>query len=283
MQDVRPSPIAGAWYPGDPQKLRASVDAQLASAQVPTLDGEIVGVIAPHAGHRYSGAVAAHAFRCLQGLEPAVVAVVSPMHQPHEGRLCSTDHHAYATPLGEIPVDHALIKELEDNLDPQSGLTIERIRFDQEHSLEIELPFLQRVLHTPFRLLPLMLRDQTRTTCEAVGHALAAVLKSKSHILVASSDLSHFKSDAVARQLDAFILERIEAFDPVGILDAEEHKLGYACGKGAMAAVLWAAKDLGATDVKVLNYANSGDVTGDLYSVVGYGAAVITRSFESRR
>jgi AmmeMemoRadiSam system protein B len=283
MQDVRPSPIAGAWYPGDPEKLRASVDAQLEAAQIPTLEGEIVGVIAPHAGHRYSGAVAAHAFRSLQGLEPAVVAVISPMHQPFEGRLCTTDHRAYATPLGEIPVDHALIKELEDNLDPRFGLTIERIRFDQEHSLEIELPFLQRVLHTSFRLLPLMLRDQTRATCEAVGHALAAVLRSKAHILVASSDLSHFKSDAVARKLDAFMLERVEAFDPVGILDAEEHMLGYACGKGAMAAVLWAAKDLGATDVKVLNYANSGDVTGDLYSVVGYGAAVITRSDEPHR
>lgn len=278
MQDVRPSPIAGAWYPGDPEMLRTSVDSQLQAAQIPTLEGEVVGVIAPHAGHRYSGAVAAHAFRCLQGMEPAVVAIVSPMHQPSSGKLCSTDHRAYATPLGEIPVDHALIDEFESALDPQLGLTIERIRFDQEHSLEIELPFLQRTLGASFRLLPLMMRDQTKITCEAVGHALATVLKSKSHILVASSDLSHFKSDTVARRLDAFMLDRVAAFDPTGILEAEQKKLGYACGKGAMAAVLWAAKDLSATDVKVLQYANSGDVTGDFYSVVGYGAAVITRN-----
>ena len=277
MQDARPSPIAGTWYPGSPDALADSVDAQLQAAQIPPLQGEVVGIIAPHAGHLYSGSVAAHAFRCLQGLAPEIVTIISPLHQPYPGRLYTTGHLSYATPLGEIPVDHSLVDRLEKVLQKVAGLSIERIRDDQEHSLEIELPFLQRVLASPFRLLPLMLRDQTRDTCEAIGRALADILASEKHILVASSDLSHFNSDALARQLDAVILERIEAFDPAGVLAAEEKRLGFACGRGAMATVMWAAQGLGADRVEILKYATSGDVTGDRTAVVGYAAAAITR------
>jgi AmmeMemoRadiSam system protein B len=184
---------------------------------------------------------------------------------------------SYATPLGEIPVDHALIERLDEVLQSQSGIALERIRNDEEHSLEIELPFLQRVLSAPFRLLPLMIRLQNRQTCEALGRALAAVLSGTPQVLVASSDLSHFKPEAEARQLDSAVLERIETFDPGGILDVEEQGLGFACGRGAMAAALWAAQELGADRARVLKYATSGDVTGDRSAVVGYAAAVITR------
>jgi AmmeMemoRadiSam system protein B len=111
-----------------------------------------------------------------------------------------------------------------------------------------------------------------------VGRALAEVLRGKSALLVGSSDLSHFYPDSVARQLDAVILARIEAFDPAGVLAAEEEGLGFACGRGALAAVLWAARNLGADHVRVVSHATSGDVTGDLASVVGYGAAVIFRT-----
>ncbi len=275
-------PISGTWYPGTPDALVASVDSQLQAAQTSPLKGEVVGIIAPHAGHRYSGGVAAHAFRCLEGLEPEIVVVISPLHHPYPGRLYSTGHQSYATPLGEIPVDHSLLDRLEKALQKKSDLTIERIRDDQEHSLEIELPFLQRVLEAPFRLLPLMLRDQSRGACEALGGALADVLANEKYILVASSDLSHFKSDTIARKLDSVMLERIEAFSPAGVLDAEQQNLGFACGRGAIAAVLWAAEGLGADRVEILNYATSGDVTGDLTAVVGYAAAVITRQSEAR-
>jgi AmmeMemoRadiSam system protein B len=283
MQDIRPSPISGTWYPGSPDALVASVDSQLKAAQISPPHGEVIGIIAPHAGHRYSGGVAAHAFRCLQGLEPDIVAVLSPLHQPYQGRLYSTGHQSYATPLGEISVEHSLVDRLDEALQTKSGLTIERIRDDQEHSLEIELPYLQRVIETPFQLLPLMLRDQSRETCEALGAALADVLAKEKHVLVASSDLSHFKSDALARQLDGVMLERIEAFDPAGVLDAEEQNLGFACGRGAIAAMLWAAEGLGANRVEILKYATSGDVTGDQTAVVGYAAAVITRQSEVHR
>jgi MEMO1 family protein len=126
-----------------------------------------------------------------------------------------------------------------------------------------------------------MLRDQDRPVSEAVGHALATALTGSKALLVASSDLSHFYPVPIARSLDHELLARIQAFDPVAVLNAEEEGVGFACGRGAIAAVLWAAGDLGADQVRLLGYANSGDVTGDQDSVVGYGAAVIFRAFHA--
>jgi len=278
LTDIRPSPIAGTWYPGTAEGLIQSLDRQLEQAAVVAIPGTVVGVIVPHAGHVYSGPVAAHAFRHFQGLQPQVVAVVSPLHLPYRGQILTTGHSAYGTPLGTIPVEESLLAEFERRLEEGSGLRLSRVREDQEHALEIELPFLQRTLAGPFHLLPVMLRDQSSTAAHAVGQALAEVLRGKSALLVGSSDLSHFYPDSVARQLDAVILARIEAFDPAGVLAAEEEGLGFACGRGALAAVLWAAHNLGADHVRVVGQGTSGDVTGDLASVVGYGAAVIFRT-----
>ncbi len=276
--DVRPSPIAGTWYPGSPGALAESVDRQLAAAEGQSPAGEIVALIVPHAGHVYSGQVAAQAFRCLSGLAPEVVCVVSPLHQLHAGQVLTTAHEAYATPLGEVPVDRPLIDRFAQALAEQADIALARVRRDREHALEIELPFLQRVLSRPFRLLPVMLRDQNRETIEATGRALASALTGVPAILVASSDLSHFFPAPVARRLDAELLSRLEAFDPAAVLSAEEEGVGFACGRGAIAAVLWAARSLGADRVQLLGYATSGDVTGDDSSVVGYGAAVVYRS-----
>jgi AmmeMemoRadiSam system protein B len=275
MQDIRPSPIAGTWYIGNRESLAQAIDRRLRDSVVDPIPGSIVGVIAPHAGHRYSGQVAAHAFRCLEGMTPEIVVVVSPLHQLHRGLVLTSGHDAYATPLGNIPVDQELVKRFEAELASKKGLDVDRIKHDGEHSLEIELPFLQRVLPQPFRLLPLMIRDQSRSTVEAVGHTIGAILANQSAILVASTDLSHFHPQSIAELLDAEVLSRIEAFDPAGVLSAEEEGVGFACGRGAVSAVLWAAKDLGADQVKLLQYATSGDVTGDYNSVVGYAAAVI--------
>jgi AmmeMemoRadiSam system protein B len=141
--------------------------------------------------------------------------------------------------------------------------------------LEIELPFLQRALAAPFKLLPVMLRDQSAFAAKTLGKALASVLQSRKFLLVASTDLSHFYPQKAAERLDGEMLSQIAAFDPQGLLDAEEKGLGYACGKAAVAAVLWAARELGGQRVRVLHHATSGDVTGDLSGVVGYGAAAI--------
>ncbi len=180
--DVRPSPIAGTWYPGSSEALAESVDRQLAAAEVQAPAGEVIGLIAPHAGHVYSGHVAAQAFRCLSGLSPEVVCVVSPLHQLHPAQVLTTAHEAYATPLGEVPVDRPRLDRFAATLAEQADIALVRVRRDREHALEIELPFLQRVLTTPFRLLPIMLRDQNRETIEATAHALASALAGASVI-----------------------------------------------------------------------------------------------------
>lgn len=271
--DLRPSPIAGTWYPGNPAALAESIDKLLESAGKPDLDGQPIAVIAPHAGHRYSGAVAAHAFAALRGYTPDLVVVISPFHNFDPRPLLTTKHRAYATPLGNILVDEIALEELKSRL----KTPISPIAKDPEHSLEIELPFLQRVFKHEFKLLPIMIRAQEPTIARELGEALTEVLKDKNAILVASTDLSHFHDQKTANTLDREMLRRFEAFSPEAIFEAEQSGKGFACGHAAVAAVEWAAKGLGADRVKTLNYATSGDVTGDFSSVVGYGSVVITK------
>ena len=147
-----------------------------------------------------------------------------------------------------------------------------------EHSLEIELPFLQRALVSNWKLLPVMVRARELRVSQGLGKALAQVLRGKSYVLVASTDLSHFYNQQTALAYDRAMLNAIESFDPAAAFDLERAGKGFACGLGAFTAVLWAAKELGADKVKVLRHATSGNVTGDYSSVVGYGAAVIVKS-----
>lgn len=277
IADIRPSPIAGQWYPADPHRLAEEVDAYISEAHLPALEGEPVGIITPHAGHRYSGPVAGYAFAAIRGLQPDLVAVVSPMHYPYEAPLLSSAHAAYGTPLGSIPVDRQALHALDVALAQLLGWGLTCIANDPEHSLEIELPFLQRALSKPFQLLPVMVREQEARVASALGQALAQVLQGRNALLVASTDLSHFYTQSIARKLDHEMLRQVADFDPEGVLRTEESGGGFACGHGALAAVLWAARQLGATRVQVLRHATSGDVTGDYSRVVGYGAAVITR------
>ncbi len=274
MIDLRPSPIAGTWYEDNAKQLAASVDEYLDAAQLPEINGEIVAVIAPHAGHIYSGGVAAHAFAAVRDLTPDLVAVLSPFHNFAQYPLITTRHEAYSTPLGNIEADKSALAELQFNLE----IPIAAVANDREHSLEIELPFLQRVFKNEFKLLPIMVRAQEVDVARQLGHALARVLKNKNALIVASTDLSHFYDQRTAGILDAEMLKRFESFDPESIFQAEYTGKGFACGHAAVATMLWAAQDLGANKVQTLKYATSGDVTGDYSSVVGYGAAVVLKA-----
>ncbi len=275
--DVRPSPIAGQWYPGQASVLAAQVDAFLNQAHLDPLPGEVLAVVSPHAGYMYSGAVAGYAFAALRGRSPELVAVLSPMHHPYPGQVFTTAHQAYTTPLGLVPVDTGALEALQASLTAHASVSVLAVRHDPEHALEIELPFLQRALADSFHLLPLMLRDLTPAQAQAVGQALAEVLKERQAVLVASSDLSHYYPQAIANRLDAEMLRRIEALDPQAVLAAEREGVGFACGRTAIAVTLWAAQALGADGARVLRYATSGDVTGDFNGVVGYGAVAIFR------
>jgi hypothetical protein len=275
--DYRPSPIAGQWYPGNAQRLRDSLENHM-DVDVPSIEGEIVALVAPHAGHVYSGPVAGYAYAAVRGRSPDLVAVIAPMHHPHMAPLVTCGHEAYKTPLGPIPIDRDAVKDLNQRLESALGFGLTPVRNDSEHALEIQLPFLQHALGSEFTLLPVMLRDQSEETTAALGQALAQTLERHNALLVASTDLSHFHSQETARKMDGEFLRRLENYDPAGLLRGEKEGKTAACGRGAVATVLWASKHLGADSVKVLEYATSGDVTGDYARVVGYGSAVITRS-----
>lgn len=267
---IRPSLIAGQWYPGTADSLSEAIRHYLEAAEKAAISGKIVGLIAPHAGYVYSGGIAAHAFCLVQDHSFDRVVIVCPKHSYHPGAILTTAYEAYNTPLGTIPVDIELLATL------KSKVNIESVRHDEEHALEIELPFLQHALHGDFSLLPLMLRDQTYACAEMLGKALAAVIGGdKGTLLIASSDLSHFYTDTEARRLDRVMLDRIEAFDPQGVIQIEEEGRAYACGRAAIAAVLVAARELGATKAQIVGYGTSGDTGGDRSRVVGYGAGVI--------
>jgi hypothetical protein len=156
----------------------------------------------------------------------------------------------------------------------KSDLGLTAVSHDHEHALEIELPFLQQLLGN-FKLLPIMIRNQNTLVVQALARALAETLAGRDVLLIASSDLSHFYPQALAAEFDGEILHRLADFDPQGVLHAEDEHVGFACGRGAIAAALWTAKALGADRVDILHHATSGDVTGKYDSVVGYGAAVI--------
>jgi AmmeMemoRadiSam system protein B len=268
--DVRPSPIAGQWYSSAPDRLREQVQSLLDAAEVEPLDGHLVALVAPHAGHRYSGGVAAHAYRLVQDAGYDVVAIVAPNHRITDySPYLTTSHAAYWTPLGEVP----LALELVAALDARLGLR--RVQRDAEHSLEIQLPFLQVALPDGFQLLPVMLNEQSRETCYALGEALADLLAGRNALLVASTDLSHFYDAETAARLDGTVTEQIAAFDPAGLLDVLDSGKGQACGGGPTAAVMLAARAVGANRARMLRYATSGDVTGDYHSVVGYAAAAL--------
>jgi len=283
LTNVRPSPIAGTWYSANPGQLRKTVQGYIDEAVNPDLPGaqtgrsaEVVALVVPHAGYIYSGGVAGHAFKTVKGRHFDCVCVLSPMHQYYPQPLLTSAHTAYRTPLGEIPLAADKLALINDQLTEKIGLGLTPVPHDQEHSLEIELPFLQVALESDFTLVPIMMRDQSRHVAKALGEVLAEILTDEC-LLVASSDLSHFYTESQANQLDHRVLSALEDFSPEGLFDLKAQGQGQACGLAPIATTLWAAAGLGATDVTLLKYETSAATTGDASSVVGYGAAAITR------
>ncbi len=274
MSEVRPSPIAGLWYSADQQQLANQIRQYLDIAELMPIAGRVVALIAPHAGHRYSGRTAGHAYRAVLGKAFDAVCVIAPLHAYYPAPVLTSAHASYATPLGDLPIDRASLEEVGRLLEEDS-ISLTALSNDDEHSLEIQLPFLQCALAQPFDLLPVMLRRKDYRMARILGKALAKVLAGRNALLIASTDLSHFHPLSIANQLDGEMLRQFQAFSPQGVLLAEEHGSGYACGAGAVAAVMEAAQALGADAVQVVHYSTSAEETGDASSVVGYGAAVI--------
>lgn len=280
LSDPRPSPIAGSWYPGKAEVLRKTIESFLDEAVVPEFEGQPVGLIVPHAGYIYSGLTAAHAFKTLQGRKFTRVIVLSPSHQPYRQPLLTTGHDAYATPLGLVPVDREALRTLNSLLNGDGGLELALVRRDQEHSLEIELPFLQTVLPGGFKLIPLMMVDQSASMVRLSSNALVKLICSfpseETTLLVASSDLSHFYSERVANRLDGNLAQAVREFDLDAFYQHKQRGEMEACGLAPMATVLQTSHLLGADQVTIADYRTSAAVTGDKSSVVGYLSAVIS-------
>ncbi|MGB8658635.1 MAG: AmmeMemoRadiSam system protein B [Candidatus Zixiibacteriota bacterium] len=276
MGQTRKPAVAGQFYPGDPVELSKEITGYFSKARKEPIPGKIIALISPHAGYMYSGQVAAYAYKLLEGLSFETVVVISPSHIAYFKGASIYNGGAYQTPLGPITVDTSLAGKLSDVnqrvfLSSQGhGLVGNR----GEHAVEVELPFLQTVLGK-FKLVPIVIGDQDWATCEALAEALAKSIKDERVLLVASSDLSHYHPYDEAVRLDSLVIKHVNSFDPEGLFEDVSGGRCEACGVSPIAAVMLAAKALGADKAKVLEYANSGDVTGDRSAVVGYMAAVM--------
>jgi hypothetical protein len=275
---TRPAGFAGSWYPGTASAVAREVDEYLEAVPpapgAGSAHGRLVGLVSPHAGLRYSGPVAAHGYSLLRGRAPATVVLVGPSHRAAFDGVAIHSLGAWRTPLGEVGIDDAAAAAVRN---AATGLVFDDPGVHrQEHSLEMQLPFLQRVLGA-FRIVPLVMGSQSRDEIEGLAAALGSALAGRDAVLVASSDLSHYEPAAVANRLDAEVVAAVSRFDEEALLRRLESRGNVACGGGPVVAVMRAARALGATRAVVLKYGDSGDVEAhDKSHVVGYLSAALT-------
>jgi AmmeMemoRadiSam system protein B len=270
--NLRPS-IAGTWYPSKPDELRGLLrDCLDLVPDKPGQPPDPRALLVPHAGYAYSGRVAAPAYALLKHTRRRLVVLLGPIHAYADAPFLICGHEGYQTPFGPVPIDRETVQRIQEALLEESGFGLRPITNAIEHSIEIQLPFLQTIFGE-FRLAPIMLADQTPPTVASLARALTRALGDLDPLLIASSDLSHFHSHNLATLMDQEMLRRILALDADGVLRAETEGAGAACGAGAIAAVILAARAFGAQRAELLRYRTSADVTGDFHSVVGYASA----------
>jgi MEMO1 family protein len=280
---IRESVIAGTWYPGGALALRQTVEGYFAQVSPMPAPGKVAALVSPHAGYAYSGPTAAHAFAQVRGLEYARVVVIGPLHRPIRGNKLGSwmvpAEDLYRTPLGDVRLDRSFI----DDLGQRAPLTA--VRGDQEHSLEIELPFLQVALsgspERGFQLVPIMAGEYigdpgTPARIEQMAGVLAELCADGTSLLVASTDLTHLDDYVEVVRVDRTLVSLVDAFDVAGLSAALQAEQVQACGAVGLVTVLRAAQLLGAQRAQVLAYTTSGDVTGNKRPgtyCVGYMAA----------
>jgi AmmeMemoRadiSam system protein B/AmmeMemoRadiSam system protein A len=270
---VRPPAVAGSFYPADAKELRKIVDDFLAQAATPVFHN-VVALVAPHAGYPYSGPVAAWSYKMLIGRKVSRVVVIAPSHYEAFDFAAVYNGAAYATPLGQVSVDRRFAERLV-KMSPRVKLS-DAGHGPREHALEVQLPFLQRVLGE-FQVVPIVMGDQSYDSSRALGLALAKLIQGTDTLIVASSDLSHYHPYAEAVRIDWKTLHAIEGWDYLNL--SRNFGLGVweACGGAPIVAAMIAAERLGGTKAQVLKYANSGDTSGDRSRVVGYSAIALLK------
>ena len=274
-KSVRDSTGAGMWYPADPGDLRKTIDLYLSRAGSPPTEGRMVAGIVPHAGYAYSGQVAAHTYKRIQESPFKRVVLIGFSHRVPFRGFSVSQYSGYKTPLGVAPIDQGFSRALL-SVSPQKKWISQAEA--QEHSLENQIPFLQAVLKD-FQMVLVFMGEQDYQTCSHLAGALAQLLAGSADTLIlASTDLSHFHTDAQARTLDAEFTKHVRDFAPEALAKAVTSGSCEACGAGPAITAMLAARELGANRSVILNYANSGDVTGDRRQVVGYLAAALFKT-----
>lgn len=280
---VREPAVAGKFYEGTAESLAEQVESVFAHGlgpgAVPTPSSEppaIDGLVSPHAGLPYSGPVAAHGFSELATAgRPDVLVIVGPNHTGVGDPVGVSPASEWRTPLGRVPLHDEVRQHV---LEAGTRPSLDQSAHRREHSIEVQLPFLQTVYDDPPAIVPISMGDQGQRATEDLASAIATAADAvdESVVPVASTDLTHYESQSVAETADRRVIERIEALDAAGLLEVVERESISMCGYGPTAAVIGASERLGAETGHCLKYATSGDVTGGMGDVVGYCSAVLS-------
>ena len=270
MNKIRKAVVAGYFYPSNPQKLSDEIEVLLSMSNPEINLQKIKGIISPHAGYIYSGRTAAFAYKLLSGKPVERVIIISPSHREYFPGICIYDGDGYETPLGIVEIDN----ELTDNIVNEQRIIYRGIEgHREEHAIEVQIPFLQKVL-SEFKLIPIVMGDQGKLFIDELANRIHKVADEKT-LIVASSDLSHYYSKQEADQLDSVIENDINEFDYEKLQQDLDYKNCEACGGGPIVAMMKAASLMNKKNAKVLNRSNSGDTTGDYSGVVGYLSAAV--------
>ena len=268
---IRPPAVAGRFYPKDPEVLGVEIDLLLASGtQQQKIRAQ--ACLVPHAGYRFSGEVAGEVYSRIE--IPARVILLGPRHFPRGASFAILSDGAWKTPLGLARIDRPLAEKI---MRACRLLREDSVAHESEHSLEVQLPFLQR-LAPSFAFVPIVIGLAQYADLEELGHAIADVIGSELApiLIIASSDMNHYESDAVTRVKDRKAIDRILALDPRGLFDTVRNEDISMCGYGATVAMLTAVRRMGATRAELARYSNSSETNGDLREVVGYAGIVIS-------
>ena len=271
---VRKPAVAGSFYPSNPKTVEKDVDGYLKSAKKQEISGEVVGIISPHAGYIYSAPVAAYSYNQLAGKKYDLAVVLAPSHRARFNGASILPSGIYETPLGGVEIDSIVGEKLQNK--PHFEF-IEEVH-GAEHSLEVQVPFLQRVLGK-FKIVPMVLGTTDIEQCRAMAEEIYDCLKDEARkiIVVISTDLSHYHSYEAAKKLDNIFMDSLKKFDEKGIYDTLNGGKAEACGQGPVLTGCSLCRKLGANRVEILKYANSGDTAGPKDQVVGYLAAALVK------
>ncbi len=266
--------VAGAFYPSNKNELNSELEGYLNKAEEKTLSGEVIGLISPHAGYIYSAPVAAYSFNQIKNSDIEIAIVLAPSHRARFDGASIIPAGTYETPLGGVAIDNKIGEEL----NKKSHFSFIEQVHKAEHSLEVQVPFLQKMIKD-FNIVPIIIGAVDVDTCRSIAEEIYTVLEkeNRKYSIIISTDLSHYHSYEGARQMDGRFIESLETFDENDIYNILNGNKAEACGQGPVLTGLMLCKKLGAKKVEVLKYANSGDTAGPKDQVVGYLAAAITK------